>query len=58
MCIRDRVRIARDNNFESVGIQGLYPAGEGAGYAGGIISAALDGIRVALAAIESCNTGH
>ena len=52
------VRIARDNNFESVGIQGLYPAGEGAGYAGGIISAALDGIRVALAAIESCNTGH
>jgi uncharacterized FAD-dependent dehydrogenase len=41
------VRILRDSNFESVGVKGLYPAGEGAGYAGGIMSAALDGIRVA-----------
>ena len=41
------VRILRDSSFESVGIKGLYPAGEGAGYAGGIMSAALDGIKVA-----------
>jgi len=41
------VRVLRDSNFESVGIKGLYPAGEGAGYAGGIMSAALDGIKVA-----------
>lgn len=40
------VRIIRDENFES-GVKGLYPAGEGAGYAGGIVSAAVDGIRVA-----------
>lgn len=40
------VRILRDSNFESLGVKGLYPAGEGAGYAGGIMSAALDGIRV------------
>lgn len=41
------VRILRDENFESVSLSGLYPAGEGAGYAGGIMSAAVDGIRVA-----------
>ena len=41
------VRVLRDCNFESVGVKGLYPAGEGAGYAGGIMSAALDGIKVA-----------
>ncbi len=41
------VRILRDSSFESVGVKGLYPAGEGAGYAGGIMSAALDGIKVA-----------
>ena len=40
------VRILRDENCES-SLQGLYPAGEGAGYAGGIMSAAMDGIRVA-----------
>ncbi len=40
------IRILRDRNFECV-LKGLYPAGEGAGYAGGIISAAVDGIRVA-----------
>mmetsp|Transcript_16812 Transcript_16812/g.46996 ORF Transcript_16812/g.46996 Transcript_16812/m.46996 type:complete len:90 (-) Transcript_16812:870-1139(-) len=32
--------------LESTGIQGLWPAGEGAGYAGGIVSAAVDGMRV------------
>jgi len=40
------VRIIRNENFES-GVRGLYPAGEGAGYAGGIISSAVDGIKVA-----------
>lgn len=41
------VRMTRGESFESTGFQGLYPAGEGAGYAGGIISAAVDGIKVA-----------
>ncbi len=41
------VRITRDKNFESLNTRGLFPAGEGAGYAGGILSAAVDGIRVA-----------
>lgn len=41
------VRILRDESFQSTSIKGLYPAGEGAGYAGGIISAAIDGIKVA-----------
>jgi uncharacterized protein len=41
------IRIVRDEYCESVTLPGLYPAGEGAGYAGGIISAAVDGLRVA-----------
>jgi uncharacterized protein len=41
------VRILRDANYESVGMPGLYPAGEGAGYAGGIMSSAIDGIKIA-----------
>ena len=41
------VRVLRDSSFESIGVKGLYPAGEGAGYAGGIMSAALDGIKIA-----------
>ncbi len=41
------VRITRDENFQALEIEGLYPCGEGAGYAGGIVSAAVDGIRVA-----------
>ncbi|MDO4188398.1 MAG: FAD-dependent oxidoreductase [Lachnospiraceae bacterium] len=45
------IRINRDENFES-NIKGLYPAGEGAGYAGGIMSAAMDGIKVAEAVIR------
>ena len=40
------VRILRGEDFQSP-IRGLYPCGEGAGYAGGITSAAVDGIRVA-----------
>ena len=41
------VRILRDENYEVVGIKGLYPIGEGAGYAGGIVSSARDGLIVA-----------
>jgi uncharacterized FAD-dependent dehydrogenase len=41
------VRIVRNADCQSVTLPGLYPAGEGAGYAGGIMSAAIDGIRVA-----------
>lgn len=39
--------IKRDERFQSVNTRGLYPAGEGAGYAGGILSAGIDGIKVA-----------
>ena len=46
------LRIKRDENFESISHQGLFPAGEGAGYAGGIMSAAVDGIRVAQRILE------
>jgi uncharacterized FAD-dependent dehydrogenase len=45
------VRIVRDEHGES-NIKGVYPAGEGAGYAGGITSAACDGIRAAWHIIE------
>ncbi|HNW70159.1 MAG TPA: NAD(P)/FAD-dependent oxidoreductase [Bacteroidales bacterium] len=48
------VRIPRDpESLEHIAVKGLYPCGEGAGYAGGIISAALDGIRCAEKCIES-----
>ena len=41
------LRITRGDNLQSLNVKGLYPAGEGAGYAGGILSAGVDGIRVA-----------
>ena len=41
------IRIRRGADYQSVNTRGLYPAGEGAGYAGGILSAAVDGIEVA-----------
>ena len=41
------VRIVRDESLQAAGIRGVYPCGEGCGYAGGITSAAADGIRVA-----------
>ena len=41
------VRFRRGPDLQSVNTRGLYPAGEGAGYAGGILSAAVDGIKVA-----------
>ena len=54
------VRLTRGRDRQGVNVRGLYPAGEGAGYAGGIMSAAVDGIEVAealatqlLSAIES-----
>ena len=47
------VRILRDESKQSTGLRGLYPAGEGAGYAGGIMSAAIDGIQCAEALIEA-----
>ena len=41
------VRITRGRDFQSLNVERLFPAGEGAGYAGGILSAAIDGIKVA-----------
>jgi uncharacterized FAD-dependent dehydrogenase len=43
------LRILRGENRAALGVPNVYPAGEGAGYAGGITSAAIDGIRTALA---------
>ena len=47
------VRIKRDESFQSLNTQGLFPAGEGAGYAGGILSAGVDGIKIAEAVAQS-----
>ena len=41
------MRMTRGDDVQSLNTRGLFPAGEGAGYAGGILSAAVDGIRVA-----------
>ena len=41
------VRILRAHNMMSVNVEGLYLSGEGAGYAGGIVSSAVDGLKVA-----------
>jgi uncharacterized FAD-dependent dehydrogenase len=47
------IRILRDAaTLETPGIEGLYPVGEGAGYAGGIVSAAVDGLRAAKAIVR------
>lgn len=46
------VRIMRDEFYQTLKIRGLYPCGEGAGYAGGIVSAAVDGIRCAHAVLN------
>lgn len=46
------VRITRNDSMQSVSSEGIYPAGEGAGFAGGIVSAAADGIRAALAMLQ------
>ena len=47
------IRITRDKDFQSLNTERLFPAGEGAGYAGGILSAAIDGIKVAEAVARS-----
>ena len=47
------VRITRNDSLMSVSVKGLYPCGEGPGYAGGIMSAAVDGIKCAVAVLES-----
>jgi uncharacterized FAD-dependent dehydrogenase len=41
------LRIVRGNDYQSISIRGLYPIGEGSGYAGGILSSAMDGIKAA-----------
>lgn len=46
------VRILRGEDMRAIGMGNIYPCGEGAGYAGGITSAAVDGIKIALAIIE------
>ena len=46
------VRILRGDHLESVNVNGVYPAGEGAGYAGGIISSAVDGLKIGEAVIR------
>ncbi len=51
------IRIGRDASLQSLNTRGLYPAGEGAGYAGGILSAGVDGIRVAEAVALSMTRG-
>ncbi|MDE6182008.1 MAG: FAD-binding protein [Eubacteriales bacterium] len=47
------IRILRDENFQSVKFKGLYPCGEGCGYAGGIVSAGVDGIKCAEAILNN-----
>lgn len=51
------IRITRDEGFESVNTKGLFPGGEGAGYAGGILSAGVDGIKLAEAVGKSMVAG-
>ena len=47
------IRVVRNEKGQSVSVEGLYPCGEGAGYAGGIVSSAVDGIKQAEAVIEA-----
>ncbi|MBU4010537.1 MAG: hypothetical protein KJ882_07200, partial [Proteobacteria bacterium] len=49
-------RILRNESGESVSVSGLFPSGEGAGYAGGIVSSAVDGIMAAEAVIRSLSS--
>ncbi|MFM9889646.1 MAG: NAD(P)/FAD-dependent oxidoreductase [Rickettsiales bacterium] len=51
------IRITRDASFQSLNTRGLFPAGEGAGYAGGILSAGVDGIKIA-EAVAASMLGH
>ena len=47
------VRVTRDDSGQSLGTRGLFPCGEGGGYAGGIMSAAADGVRCAQWVMEA-----
>ena len=47
------IRMTRGDDFQSLNTRGLYPAGEGASYAGGILSAGVDGIKVAEAVAQA-----
>ena len=49
------IRVLRDESFTAIGIKGLYPIGEGAGYSGGIVSSARDGVMVAESVILRSN---
>lgn len=51
------VRMTRGESLESTSVKGIYPCGEGAGYAGGIVSAAVDGMKCAEAVIEKILNG-
>ena len=50
------LRILREEDLQSVSCAGLYPVGEGSGYAGGIMSSAIDGIKAAEKIIEKLNS--
>ena len=52
------VKITRGDDFQSLNVKGLYPAGEGASYAGGILSAGVDGIEVAEALARNITAQH
>lgn len=52
------LRLTRGEDYQSLNVKGLYPAGEGAGYAGGILSAGVDGIRVAEAVALAMTSGR
>ncbi len=47
------IRILRDADHQSISVKGIYPCGEGAGYAGGITSAAVDGVKTAISIMKS-----
>jgi uncharacterized FAD-dependent dehydrogenase len=50
------IAMVRGKDLQSVSHPGLFPAGEGAGFAGGIVSAALDGVRIGRAVLDSAMT--
>lgn len=53
------IQIPRDiDSYESTSVKGLYPVGEGAGYAGGIVSAAVDGMNAGFAVAKKFNLFH
>ncbi|KIA80801.1 NAD(P)/FAD-dependent oxidoreductase [Chromobacterium amazonense] len=52
------LRITRGDDYQSLNVKGLFPAGEGAGYAGGILSAGVDGIKIAEAVAQAMLSGR